>query len=593
MRLFLERSGTEITGVKFNSVRKVMTTGGALNCQIRDTTLNNVRTNFSNNMEKVEVRKDDGTTVIWEGIIDRVSQQSQPTWAFQISGKEGLYFLDKVPCNYSSIWKTGVVTAVADAYIYDSDNPVGFYADLVNKLCYFSNDGDGETSEIIFPDAASDFVHNGGDDPADTETKTDAGDETDLAYAGWSKYWEISDTSNRGKDFYGIGLDFDVPNSATCLRLVITFKCEFEPKGMYTSEAKSPVVEIWDQTNTSWEDDDTLNSGLITFNGNSTGRTKHYSTTTYDQTAGIFFGTIEITANTDRYFNGDVLKMRVMCGDADGTGHTKEKVRIHSASLSNIYAGNFDIAEKTTYTVDVVDSTTKITFTGQTPDSDGVDIGSSYTIGDYFHTTMFNIWVNSQMVWLDLDFDTASIGEGADYRGMFVGHVLQDFTERLNWNVWQGVGWVIKCYGTYTDTTLNLTEDNFLDWNSTIHNQNSFGSVNYFGAGTYRGISWAGGTYYTPEGKFYVDTRWSEAAMAGVSTTAYEGRWGPIEGKHQLFTCRIDLEDGTDYSALDIGKTVDIVLLTNKITITAGLIIELSYEQNADEHLICTMVIEA
>lgn len=586
MRLFLKESGTEITGVKFNSVRKVMTTGGSFDCQIRDATLGSVRSNFSNNMERVEVRKNDGSTVIWEGIIDKLSQRSQPSWEFQISGKEGLYFLDKIPCNYSSIKRAGVVTGLAGAVIADAN--AAFSNLLLTKPCYFSGDHEGETSEIILPDAASDFVHNGGDNPADTETKTSAGDESDLIDAGWSRYWEISDTSNRGKDFYGIGLDFDVTNSATAQRLVINFVCEFEPASMYTTAANSPVIEIWDQTNTSWEDDDTLNAGNIV----GVGRTGHYSTTTYNTVASKTIGKIEITDNCERYFNGTVLKMRVMCGTATGTGNTKEKVRVMSGMLTNVYGGNFDIAGSTTYIIDARTSTT-LTFTGQTPDSDGVDEGSSYTIGDFFHVNMSNIWRYSQMVWLDLDFDTTTIGEGADYRGMFIGNVLDDFAERLNWNVWQAIGWVIKVYGTYTDTALSLTEDNFLDWNHTIHNKNTFSTISLWGSGTYQNITWSGGTYYTPEGRFYVDTRYAEAAIAGVAVTGYEGRWAPKEGKHVLFTGTIDLDDGNDYSALDIGKTLDIIINTDKLVISTGLIIELSYEQNAGEHLMVNIVVEA
>ena len=583
MRLFLKDRGTEITDIHFDNVRKVMTTGGALGCSIRDTTLSNVVANFSNTMERVEVRKNDGSTVIWEGAIDRCTQYSQPTWKFQMIGREILAFMDRIPCNYSSIKRRGVVTATAGDFIID-DN-AAFSDLLLTKLCYFSNTSAGESSELIWPHANSTWYNNvgaGADDPADTETKTTAGDETDLAQGGDSRYWEIHDTSAKGKDWYGICIDFEAPNSATSQRVVINIDCKFSYKATYLNEANTPLIEIYDVTGTQWEDDDTLNAGNIT----GIGRTGHFSES-WDQNTYGYKGKIEIIDNCDRYFDGsDFLKIRILCGETTA-GEGFDRVRVNSAILTNVYDGDFTSAGETTYTIDGRTATT-LTFTGQTPNTDGVNVGSSYTIGDYLHTNMQNIWAYGQITWVDLDFDTATIGEANEYRGMSVGHVLTDFAERLDWQVWQAVGWVIKCYGTYTDTALSLTEDNFTEWSMAMTTDETFGQVILWGSGSYGTVSWTSGTYYTPEGKFYIDTRWAEEAMGMIAGDNYGTRFSTAK---RIFSGTMDLDDGTDYSALDIGKTVDILIQTDKLVISDGLITELSYEQNAGEHLMCNIVV--
>jgi hypothetical protein len=581
MRLYLKDKGTEITGVHFDTVRKVLKTGGSLECYIRDTGLDNIAANFSNTLERVEVRKDDGSTVIWEGAINRCTQHSQPMWHFRMKGREILHFLDRTPCNFNSIKASGVVTSLSGAQIDDSE--ASFTSAVNGKPTFFSGASGGETSEMVFPHANSTWFNDpAADDPAEVETKQGNGDETDISAGGDTRYWIIYDTSNRGKDYYGIDLHFEVANNATSAWVEIKFVCRFEFKSLYVSEANSPVIQIYDVTNTSWEDDDTLNAGNIV----GLGRTAHYQTA-WDAHAPIYRGVITITDNTSRYFDGsDFLKIRILCGDASGAGHTKDQVRVDSAILTNVYSGEFRIAYETTYIVDAYDTDTLL-FTGQTPDADGVDIGSSYSVGDYLHTNMTSIWSYSQINWVDLDFDTTTIGEANDYRGQFVGHVLSDYAERLDREVWQAIGWAIKCKSSYTDTALNLTENNFLDWSHSMTSDETFGSVTLHGGGSYNNISWRGGTYFTPEGKFYIDTRWAEAAMGGVVADNYESKYSTSK---QIFIGTIDLDDGTDYSALDIGKTIDIIL-HSKITISAGLITELSYNQNAGENLQCNIVV--
>ena len=271
MRFFYnENEGKELTGINFTTVRKVMDTGGSLSCFVIDPTLSNLNNNFGTVNERVEIRRNDGSTVLWEGVVTKCTQNSQPSWRFDLVGQEGFKLLERMDSEYNATLYHGTVTSLADDTITDRNAVLP--VNINGKHVIFTDvhkQSAIKLDETAFPGATSDWYYDGAaDDPANVETKTTVGNHTDLSettdLSGNVRYWEIYDTDNRGLAYYGITMDITVPNEETSSYMQIIFDIQVEPLRRYANVAARPVVQIFDVTAGTWEDTDVLNAGDIT-----------------------------------------------------------------------------------------------------------------------------------------------------------------------------------------------------------------------------------------------------------------------------------------------------------------------------------------
>ena len=201
---------------------------------------------------------------------------------------------------------------------------------------------------------------------------------------------------------------------------------------------------------------------------------------------------------------------------------------------------------------------------------------------------MSDMLIASETGFLTIDVDATALADAADYYYQYVGPVFRDFAKRMGRRIWQKIGWIIQCKSAYTDTTLNLTEANFVDWDLDIDGEELYKAILVSGANNDI-IEYTGAAYGTPYSLIINHPALTtEEAAAEYASQMSTDHADPV--KRYRFI--IDYDDGTDYSALDIGKTVDVNLYSGTLTITAGLITSLTWSQESAGHLMVVVEVE-
>lgn len=568
MRLYLkDADGSEITDLTFHTVRKLLGTGGTMFATKRNRSLANLNNQLRNYMERVEVRKNDGSTVIWEGVLSDVTAKYNRILFF---GEEILRTLDKIQCDYNGLIAQGVVTGVGANYIDDAKKT--WAAAIIGKFAMFSNLSSDRTEEVIWPNSDTDFYHDGSaDDPADTETGTYA----DIAIGGFDDFMEIYDDDNQGLDYYGIEVSWTVPNQATSRRITIELNMQFP---MWLAYTTTPKIEIYDFNGSVWkvaDDSDITGLGRL---GSSEADAAFRSS---------WYHVIEIDSNIDHFFDGsNKCKIRIYCGQCSAI-YRPEKVKLYLAKLINDYSADFS-AQNVAYEIDAV-SGSRLTFTGQTPESDGIQVGDGYRVGESLDGILDEIWRNAMIHWVNIDFDATTQIECENYKNHPIGTLIRDYAERLDREVWQAIGWDIKCKSSYTSTGINLDETSFQPGISyQVDGSQQVAKVGVQSMNVYYTTPISTLKYFTMSSLGIGWWRFGTVSIGYIASTPLKAHF---KNPRYVFAGRLDLDDGTNYSALDIGKTVNIDIDTSTIVVTNGLVIDLSYVQNKGENLLADIMV--
>jgi hypothetical protein len=578
--------GIEIQKVEFMGVDKLIDTGGVAMFRRHDFLNSNLVGNLAPLWQRCEIRKNDGTSVIWEGwIVDIVVDRGWVTY----SCLGCLRVLDQVAARYKSSLVEGTVTGIAGAVMTDST--AAFTAALVGKSCKFT-DTVAPQRETVDPGATTAFT--GG---ADTEVGTHA----DLARGTTGKMYVSDDTADLA-DTYGIIVDFTLPNFATSNRLEITLVLSLHQRLVpailepderlyyYENESEYPLVSVWDDNGGAY----TVNSADMTGEGRIN---PWYSTTVTHK--------IIITANVGNYLSGTgLLRIKVTDGDSQATTwlhgtapltDPKYYLGIKEAYCENTYSTDF-LAKDTVYVVDAQTATT-LTFTGQNPETAGVAVGDLYTVGDTLDSilTAMNVSSGIQARGITMDVDATADCDASDYSFAYYGHVLRSFATQLARRVYQAVGWTIKCKTTYTASGMSLTEadiDVNLDESGWTYHEKGTKMIKdcIVSGANIEARSTASSQYGTPQTKIINEPMVQDQATAQTIADAVMAKnAGPVKG----FSCLLDLDAGiTNSDDLDVGKTIDLNLFSGTVTITTGLISMIRYWQVRGGHLMAMITIE-
>jgi hypothetical protein len=366
MRLYYRDSGTEITGVDIFHCQKIVNIGGRLSGRINDLELASITTAHSMLMQQVEVRKDDGSTVLWEGIIEKIFYDKT---GFIFEGISYLGMLADVNCRYNGIIAQGTITSLADDYIIDTELTTA--ASMVGKSTGFIDQDVYGSNIVMYVPNSNTAFYNGGV-AASTETGTFA----DLATSGNTKMY-LSDDQSRARDYYGI---------------------ECEASRVYYSAGDEPLIQLYDDTAAAWRTTDAAAGNDTT----GLGRLDQVQTGWGRPVNQRFLHTVTINDNVGDYLDGTgILKLRISAGDATTVEDT---VTLYSANLfSKVYTTYAALG--TPYVIDSVD-TNKLVFTGQTPNADGVAVNDVYKVGDTLDTVAGFIWQYAPISGITLDFDS-------------------------------------------------------------------------------------------------------------------------------------------------------------------------------------------
>ncbi len=580
MRLYLiDQDDTEITDVIFHAVRKQVGGGGALSFNLRDRALANAAKIKEYLWQRVEVRKNDGTTVLWEGLIN---SQNFKYNSVDMTGIEALTVLQKVDAAYDGIIARGVVTNAADDYVDDSQ--ANFGTEVNGKPCNFS-DVDVPEIEYAWAHSDTDFNndHLGGDDPADTETFNPGGNHLDTRPSTRTNdYMMIADT-NLVANGYGIDVVFQFTGHASATKIEANLELWVISKAFCEGNFR-PAVKVYNTITTNYDSVGAHLDGL------------GYIDTSFSEIATAVAEQINITItdNFSDYFdvNGKII-FRVYSGDPAGEAPVDLPFAIVACSYARgkITIQSIFDAENIVYTIDAYTST-RLTFTGQTPNADGVANGDLYLVGDFLHNVLDNIWDYAGIRFCTIDFDNSTLNDPSDYRSSFVGGILQTYAEWTNRRLFQKIGWVITCKTSLTATGLSLTEsavetdDEQEGWNFR-RDGNTMAKIAFIFGGGINVIKMIAAQYPCPFGKIISDPRIMTLSQAVQFADNIETR---AQTPFDLIPFTIDM-DSADYSAVDVGKTLTLTMYST-IVFTNALIYSVSYQQNAGEHLFCKLEIQ-
>lgn len=484
--------------------------------------------------------------------------------------------LDKTPAEYNSILAAGEITAISDPVM--TDDSAAFTADLVGKFCTFT-DVVGADIEQIFPNSDTTYDKTAGDD-ADLITGT----YTDLAVAaGEMGFQDVSDlTANRSF----IEIVWTVPNQATSTLVEMTLDLRFAAGRYYTATNEFPNVRIYNFNTPGYEIADNANHNGI---GPIEWSVDYISEITH---------VIQIIDNIDQYFDGaNKCKIRIFGGAPEQTNPKPGYIQafVGYAPLVNTYSAQF-AADAEIYEIDARTATT-LTFTGQTPNGDGVDVKDRYKVGDTLDNIMTAVWNAAGITWLSLNFEPTTKVDATDWQSSMVLPILQIYKNRMRARIWQSTGYTINVATSFASTGLTLTEaDEVTDSEGrgfifTPDGTNLISKAKVFGAGVFSSGAQLSG-YDSKQGIIVTDGRVStqEAALDIVLQTLADNL-NPFE----KFQMTIDLDSGTNYNAVVLMRTINVswnIGGVEKIAITAGLITNIHYFQANNGHLRATLLIE-
>jgi hypothetical protein len=559
MRLFIHwASPVEISGVTFHAVHREIGGNSVLLCEVHD----KENTGFSTLNEylwsKVIVTNNANDKVLWEGFIDTIIASPGKTLLGAIDAVKAL---DHIHCRHSSIISSGTVTALADAYIEDS---AASFADgtHLNEAVFFT-DMSGLDEEVKYPNADSSI---------------------EGAPSNTIGLW--SNMDDGGRDSYGFSdedddpnqhiiMNFLVPNHATSTRIDIIFTLRSAQGKYYPNENERPRIFVYNDTGAAWAFDTADIEGDLSYIHE------------WSESNDVYVCQTSIIDNISDYFDGaGNLKVKLTAGhpqtSSPDLGYSIITVRM--AELTNTYSATFGSKSKV-YTIDVVDSATKITFTGQTPDADGVDIGDTYRVGSVLDTIAGEIWRRAIFNSVDLDFDSTTIPDATDYYSSYVGPVLASFAHRLNRYLWHAIDWTVKCKSSYTactDDASTIIDTDVIDWIWHRSGKTMRPTAVVYGANVRA-------KFFDYEIKYpcpYTEVR----SDVNITTQASAYNYAvSIVGKHTApedrLTFLLNYDDGADYDDMDLGKTIGISIASGSINPTTPLIHSMDWKQNYGEDL--------
>jgi hypothetical protein len=577
MRLYLKASDeSEITDIEFLSVVNKMTTGGAFRARKHDVDMAAVATMKKLLNQRVEVRKADGTTVIWEGSVTDIEYDTDTHyWVF--GGPEGLAMLYDIGAAYNANLGSGVVTDIDDddtpPKITDSSQT--FAASLVGAECIFTA-GTAYNWEGQYPTNNSQWIANapgGGGTAADSTTTT----WSNMSIGGTTASVALEDSNERGNNYYALELEFDFTGShTTANRIEISLQLRFQVRSDFAANG-SDLPEIWlyDDDGASWQTSD--GNGVTGLGKLSTWSATQWGASVNRDIRHTFF-----IDNTDiaGYLDGNgVLKVQITCGGPLST----DSIECYFA-LARMRYGTLYAAEAIDYTIDIVDGST-LTFTGQTPYADKIRAGDTFRIGQDVDTILDRVWRDAFLNWIDIETDGATgLVECMDLRSSTIGAILTRYAEALNWEVWQEVGWNIRLGDTYDATGLSLTHADFKSYRYGVFGKEVIIKGEFIAAGENKeeniglqeGIT---GVFDISLMKHNLQSFRQLAVAAGNILTRHSTL-------KQHFRGLLDHDAGTDYSAIGLGEKITITLHTDKAVFTDAIIEEISWSQTIDGHLL-------
>lgn len=588
MRLYIvdrgDSSAVELVDITFNTVTKAFGGGGVAQFSRRDFENSGIANWQGLLWETVEIRKNDGSTVLWEGYITNVTIDRNSVIFTAI---EGLRALDMVPAEYTSIEHQGKISSISGDVI--TDRWASYTNDeLIGLLLHFT-DSAGSAQETVWPHADTAFIGS---------PDVTSGTHADLVAAGSTgMYCTDGDaTSPGGADTFGLEIVWLVPEFADSTRVEIHLMRQghsyyYYPDmitnaRIYTQTSEHPLITIYNDTTSTWESasDNVTGIGRI----------------------AAPFGTlglhiITITQNIGLYFDvAGVIKLRIVDGDPQANyskpaAPKRYYIGARFAALYNTYEPVFQ-AEDITFTI--TDNTaTTITLDSSAEDA-GVGVNDTYTIGgtmsDILPAAFESAGITAAMT---LDMDSTSLSDATDYRFAYIGDMITNFAGKLGRRAWQQTGWVIKLKtsANYVDTGIDLTEANLdvrlnsTGWQYSADGNGTVRKVIVSGGGG-SAEAYSGTSYDTIQGLIINDATVTDQTSARARAAAEASyRAGPVV----TFRCTLDCDSGiTSIANLDIGKLIDINLFSSAVVISQGLITEVSYEQNKGGHLLARITVE-
>jgi hypothetical protein len=560
MRLYIDIYGgsVEISGVTFHTVHREIGGNSVLVAEIRS----KENVGFSTISEylwcPVFVTNNAADKTLWEGWIDTIIQSEGRAL---ISAIDGVRLLDHMHCRHSSIISMGTVTSLADDYIEDTDASFTDGTHL-NKAVFFT-DISGLDDEVVYPNATSSI------EGAPTGV---IGLWSDMDDSGNTSF---GFTDEDDDDNQHIIVNWLVPNHATSTRVELDLLIRCGMGKYYPNENERPRIYIYDDNGAAW----------ITASADIEGNLSYMHE--MSDANNWFRITTQIVDNISNYFDGaGNLKMKINAGhpqtSSPDLGYSY--IAVFIAECTNIYSALFG-SEQTVYTIDTVNSATKITFTGQTPDADGVDVGDTYRVGSIISTVAGEIWRRSMFNPLDLDFDVTTIPDSSDYYGTYIGPVFAGFADRLGRYLWHSIGWTISCKSSYTactDDASTIVDADVLDWTWHRSGKSQRPSAVVYGGNVRAKFSdW--------EQKFpcpYTEVRTSQNITTQAAAYNYAvklvSKYSAPEDRLRFV---LNYDDGADYDDMDLGKTIGISILSGDINPTTPLIHSMDWKQNFGEDL--------
>lgn len=480
--------------------------------------------------------------------------------------------LQKTPAEYNAILGDGEVTSVSDDAI--TDDNAEFTADLIGKFVTFT-DTEGPVYEIDYPNSNSDLTES--DRATSLSVGTEYGSYAELdGSGGWLAIEDHNDMCFR--------LEFTVLNAAISTGFKITVSANFQPSGYMTTD---PDLYIYNTFTSEWVK-------VADFPINISATKMRYS----------FSVTDLVDKTPSHYFTGTTLKIALHAGVYEGELHTSEAMSCNLAECENTYSTLFS-ANNIIYTIDDVPSSTTLTFTGQTPNVDGVAKNDRYKVGDTLKNIILAIWNAAFIDWLDLNMDATSKVDATDWQSSMVLPVLSIYKERLGARLWQSIGYKINISDTFDSTGLTLTEeDEVTDFKGKgfewlPDGTNIIQSARVFGAGVFDKDEQVP-EYPSRQGIIITDNRVStqEAALDLVDKSLIKDI-----GPRETLKMTIDLDmvglrswdSNLTYETVVLFRTINVSLSiggVEKIAIPTGKIIAMNYFQANDGHLRTTLLIE-
>lgn len=554
-------TGNEITPAPISAkCSKKMEGRGMFSATIRDFELANYATTKLYVWTPIEVWKNDLSLKLGEYFSPSPRYNYN---SYLLGGPEALGVLRQVSSGYNAILAQGEATAIG-ADTMDDTNAV-FTASQIGLVCMFS-DKTAPSIETDWPNTDSDHLLVVDDSPLAPWREIGANTDLDTPEDIWFVRSYVDD------DFY-LKLEFEVTNGAAAT----AFTLQLNSNNSAWTTGNESEIHIYDFTNTQWRKVADLECD--------------------DKWATYYMTEANIPAGVIAdYYSGDTppeFHVKIIGGTVGGG--TTTTMRTSYVELKTTYSTVF-AAEQNNYVIDARTGT-QLTFTGQTPQADGIVAGDRYVIGDYLHNIVNNLAPRAAETNLSIDYDTTTNADAGDYRTSMIVDILTSFAKKDNRRVWQALDWVAKCKSSYVSTGITLTEadlvvnnnmerwDIFRDGSQMRRHQMVVGNGNFYEA-------FQTPTFPCPNSFLHTSNLISSQTIA---KTLGDNLLARFQGPKDIFECTVDYDNiaGTDYSTIDMGKTINVDIFGSKFTITNGLIISMDWDDTgANGHLLNTIQVE-